>query len=155
MPRISDSELNEMFGRANVNKDMLRDSLRKMGTKYLKNERMRKMWNPSIPTINYCYVVSEFVYWYALKDKQSRLLVMTTKIPSKPGITHWFLQYKRGNLIDLTADQFENWEEIDYADGASKRFFLQTGHTGPSKRAKILAELMGYNENSWATTVVL
>lgn len=146
--RIDEIKHDKMFVLAGVSKTTLHDALRTMGTKHLKDERMRKMWRPETPTINYCYTVCEFVYWYVLRDMRDSWSSYITDIPSLPGIKHWFLRDYLGVIIDLTADQFDNHNEIDY-NNATCGAFLQTGVIGPSRRARMLAKLMGRAENSW------
>lgn len=114
-----------------------------MGTEYLKKE-YRHRWSWDNPTAAYCYVVSEMVYWYkAPKGTTPYKLI----IPNDPAL-HRFLIYPTNDIIDLTAEQFDNYEDVCYVK-AKKSMFLQTGCTGPSKRAKVLAEYMGYNVNAW------
>jgi len=52
---------------------------------------------------------------------------------------HWFLKGLEGEIIDLTADQFER--ELDYSKAKPKAFFKVPA--GISKRGKILAEILG------------
>lgn len=145
--KISPAKLDEMFALAGVSKDALHSSLRTMGAKHLKTKRMRDMWKEEVPTINYCYVVCDFVYWYVLWNAGS-WKVFTCKIPSLPGITHWFIKDSLGHVIDLTADQFDNHSEIEYNSGC-RTVLLQSGCVGPSRRGKLLAKLMGYSEDDW------
>jgi len=154
---IPNNKLLEMYARLghdyypDATKERLHRILTFWGPSRLKGKRMKEMWKPERPTINYCYVVTEYAYWsfhnygFPAKcwDRNPRFSVHTTKIPSLPGITHWFLrEISTGGVIDLTADQFENWEEIDY-DNSRKTFFLQTGCKGPSFRALDLMYDMG------------
>lgn len=150
---------------AGVEQPELHDALRTMGKKYLKPE-FRDAWTPDRPTKNYCYVVTEFVYWYSIKELrkrlygdswpgnelQSRVRVFHTKSPDDPSITHWFCAYRHYHgfeyIYDLTADQFDNWN-YDIYTKARPGFFIQSGARGPSKRAKVLAGLMGYREDYW------
>ena len=149
--RISNEKLDEMFHVVGVSKDKLHSCLRTMGTEHLFDQRMKDMWKPEFPTINYCYTVCEFVYWYVCQAT-TEWDIRTTDIPSAPGIKHWFLKRQDGMIVDLTADQFDNHEEINYND--SKRSgFIQSGCIGPSKRARFLATLMGYDEESWKQPV--
>ena len=149
--RISNEKLDEMFDAVGVWKPKLHACLRTMGTEHLFDQRMKDMWKPEFPTINYCYTVCEFVYWYVCQGTTA-WDIRTTDIPSTPGIKHWFLRRQDGMIVDLTADQFDNHEEINYND--SKRSgFIQSGCIGPSKRARILASLMGYDDDSWKQPV--
>jgi hypothetical protein len=149
--RISNEKLDKMFSSVGVGKDELHTCLRTMGTDYLLNQQMKDMWKPEFPTINYCYTVCEYLYWYVC-GATTEWDIRTTDIPSTPGIKHWFLRRTDGRVIDLTADQFDNYDEINYND--SKRSgFIQSGCIGPSKRARILATLMGHDEDSWKPPV--
>jgi hypothetical protein len=51
-------------------------------------------------------------------------------------------------VVDVTCDQFEDYSLLDYSI-AKPKMFLQTGCTGPSKRAKHLAQLLGFQEKEW------
>ena len=89
----------------------------------------------------YCYVIAEFVWFYIAPDGSKPY---SLKVPKDPGL-HRFIKWPDGTIVDLAIRQFDNYEDVDYTQ-AQVRYFLQTGCTGPSKRAKILAELMEYNE---------
>lgn len=145
---------NDVCLAAGVVQVKLHDALRKMGKKYLK-PKYRDAWSPDRPTKNYCYVVTEFVYWYSAKQYRGKLHVYHTKSPDDPSITHWFCTYRHYHgfeyVYDLTADQFDNWTPDIYTN-ARRGFFIQSGCIGPSNRAKVLAELMGYDKDGWLTT---
>lgn len=146
--RISSLKLDEMFSRAGVSKELFHNSLKTMGVAHIKGSRMKAMWKEDRPTINYCYVACEFAYWYACRDNRSSWKVYTCNIPSLPGIKHWFMKNSLGEVIDLTADQFDNHAEIDY-NNSRRSGFIQSGCIGPSRRARLLASLMGYDEDEW------
>lgn len=146
MPQLSWQEYERMCLRANVVPETLNDALRRMGPSYLKTEQMRSMWKPERPTINFCYVVSEFVYWYSLRNERDILEVRHCKVDNLPGITHWYLQ--ANDLIDLTGIQFDNYSDVRY-DQSKRGFFFQSAGPGPSKRAKVLAAHMGYEVDYW------
>ena len=135
-----------MFTKSGVNKARLYDSLRTMGRKHLKTKEMRDAWSEDNPTYCYCYVVSEMAYWYVAPKGT---IPMAMKVPGDPG-THRFLVYPDGFIVDLTAEQFPNYEDVIYENG-KRSMFMQTGCVGPSKRAKMLATLMGYEEDDWIT----
>ncbi len=137
--KIDPIKLDSMFKIAGISKEKLHDSLRTMGTKQLKKE-MRHEWSPDNPTRCFCYVVSEFLYWYISPYSSDPF---SLSIEGDPWI-HRFLRWPDKTVVDLTADQFDNYELVDYNLG-TRRMFLQTGGKGPSKRARILAELMGYD----------
>jgi hypothetical protein len=149
--RISNEKLDEMFLAVGVSRDNLHSCLRTMGTEYLFNQQMKDMWKPEFPSINYCYTVCEYVYWYVC-GATTEWDIRTTDIPSTPGIKHWFLRRQDGMIIDLTADQFDNYAEMNYND-SRRSGFIQSGCIGPSKRARILATMMGHDEDSWKRPV--
>lgn len=102
---------------------------------------MKDKWTEDNPTYCFCYVVSEMIYWYvAPLDVKTYSL----KVPNDPSL-HRFLKLSNDTIIDLTAEQFFNYEDVDYSKG-KRTPFMQTGGKGPSKRAKLLASLMGYKE---------
>lgn len=161
---MSEDEFTSAFNTINVNRDALHSALRVMGRNFLKTKRMKDMWSLDCPTTNYCYTVSEFIYWYKAKEYrlrfnhkgQSRVSVCFTNIPSIPGIKHCFLTYQHYYgfvyIWDLTADQFEDYNElIEAYKNARRGFFVQSGCKGPSSRARHLARLMGYDEDEWET----
>jgi len=114
-------------------KEKLYSALRVMGRKHLK-PLYRDYWTPERPTAGYCYVVAEVVYHY-LAPKGSLPYVIHTGGRQ----THWFLRLPNGEALDLTADQFS--EPPDYAQGKRANFLTPR----PSKRAQLLAKLMGLN----------
>lgn len=114
-----------------IDKEKLYDALRQMGKKHLK-PLYRDEWTDERPTIGYCYVVAEVIYHY-LAPKGSKPYVMKTG----EGETHWFLRDPDGNVIDETADQFD--EPVDYSKGKPVPF--QTKEI--SRRGKMLAKLLG------------
>lgn len=117
-----------------VDKEKLHNALRQMGEKHLKPQ-YKNQWTPERPTTGYCYVVAEVVYYY-LAPKGSRPYVMKTGANE----THWFIKAPDGNIIDLTADQFD--EPVDYEKGKPQNFRTKQ----ISKRGKILADLLGLTE---------
>ena len=54
-----------------------------------------------------------------------------------PGTSHWFIKDPEGNIIDLTADQFD--QPLDYSKAKPTNFRTKQ----ISKRGKILADLLG------------
>ena len=139
MNRVPVEFLDGMFEFSGVSKSNLYQSLRMMGKKHLKTKAMKEIWTPDNPTQNYCYVVAEFVYWY-VAPYDSTAWALT--VPSYDTL-HRFVKWPDGTIVDLSCEQFYDWSEIDY-NLAKRRMFLQTGCRGPSKRARILAEMMGY-----------
>lgn len=109
----------------------LHEALRKMGKKHLK-KIYRERWTPERPTTGYCYVVAEVVYHY-LAPKGSRPYV----IRMSDRETHWFVRLPDNEIVDLTADQFD--EAVPYDKGKPHGFMTKT----ISKRGKMLASLLG------------
>lgn len=101
-----------------------------MGKKYV-NKQYRDEWTSERPTTGYCYIVAEVVYHY-LAPKGSKPYVMKTGIDE----THWFIKRADGNIIDLTADQFD--EPVDYTKGKPQNFLTKE----ISNRGRILADLL-------------
>jgi len=135
--------LDEQFNLIGIRKEKLHAALRTMGTRFLQTKEMKAQWSTERPTKNYCYTVSELVYWYVAPKGTT---VYVTEVPgSLPGVKHWFLRLPDGTVIDLTSDQFDT--EVDYTKG-KKSMFLQTGCKGPSKRARHLAILMGFKDGN-------
>jgi CO dehydrogenase/acetyl-CoA synthase delta subunit len=114
-----------------IDKQKLDNALRRMGKKDLK-PAFREFWTPERPTTGYCYVVAEVVYHY-LAPKGSRPHVIRLGGTD----THWFVKDPAGNILDLTADQFD--EPCDYSRGRPQNFMTP----GISKRGKKLAGLLG------------
>jgi hypothetical protein len=139
--KIQNDKLQVMFDKVSVDKNNLYDALIKMGPKHLKTKEMKDNWTKDNPTYCYCYcyVVSEMLYWYVtpIGTKSYSL-----KVPNDPGL-HRFLKLIDDSIIDLTAEQFFNYEDVIYSN-AKVTPFMQTGCKGPSKRSRILADLMGY-----------
>lgn len=146
MSKIHKNELSTMFEIVGVSQKKLYDALLQMNTKHLKTKRFKDEWSQDNPTRNYCYVVSEFV-WFYLAPKGTTPYGLT--VEGDAGL-HRYLKYPDGSIIDLTAEQFDDYyNRINYSKG-KVRHFLQSACTGPSMRAKVLAELMGYNVNNWS-----
>ena len=139
--KISEERLQQMYELAGVTKDKLHESLKSMGTKHLKTKLMRDAWSEDNPTKNYCYVIAEFVYYY-LSPRGSK----PYKLPGIPGDDglHRFIMWPDYSIVDLAFHQFPNFEDVDYTK--AKKCYFMTCHKdnkGPSKRAKLLGDLMG------------
>ena len=137
--RVPVDFLQKMFDFSGVDKECLYCSLIEMGKKHLKTKAMKEIWSPENPTQNYCYVVAEFVYWYIAPYDSTAWSLNVLSYDT----LHRFVKWPDGTIVDLSCEQFMDWSEIDYTK-AKRRMFLQTGCTGPSKRARILADLMGH-----------
>ena len=135
--KIGNEKLESMFKVAGIEKKVLHKALLQMGTKQLKTKQMRDAWSEDNPTKNYCYVVSEMVFYYLAPPGSKPY-----KLPNIPGDDglHRFLKWPDGTIVDLTVDQFPNYEDVNYENG-KVCYFMQTGVKGPSKRARLLAEL--------------
>ena len=122
-----------MFKHAGVNRTDLHNALRQMGPKYLKGA-LKKQWSPDNPTRNFCYVVSEWVIAY---KAPAGSFAFRLPIPGDDA-KHYFVRWADGTIVDLTAEQFDKWELVDYAV-AKKASFM---YPSPSNRAKVLNQLM-------------
>lgn len=142
--RISQLDLLSSFDRINLSKHYLDNALRLMGKENLKNKRMRDLWTPDYPSTCYCYNVSEFAYWYCIGPHKCSPMVVY--VPSLD-MNHWFLDMG-GVRIDLTADQFANYSDVDYTKARGKGFLPIKGG-GPSRRTRLLARYMLYDEDDW------
>lgn len=150
--RIESEKLEDMFLWAKVNRSKLYDVIRNNVDSLFTDKGMRAQWTHDNPVKNCCYVVTEFAYWYPLILDRDFLEVRITTVPNLPNFKHWFLRHSiSGKIIDLTAEQFDNYEEINYDDSV-RRFFVPSHIPGPSKRAKLLAQEMGYDPD-WASTL--
>lgn len=118
-----------------ISQKKLNAALRDMGTKFLRSD-LRDDWSADNPTRNYCYVIAEVVYWYLAPNGST---VWELKLPGELA-PHRFVKDPNGNILDMAAEQFDF--ALPYSQ-AREKFFMQTGGTGPSKRAKILAEKLG------------
>lgn len=144
MPKIRKDVLQKQFDLAEIDKEELYSALRFMGTKHLKTKKFKEQWSEENPTKNYCYVVAEFLWFYVAPTGSKPY---SLRVPGDDGL-HRFVKWPCGTVIDLSVEQFSNYEDVDYTQ-ARVRYPLQTGCTGPSKRARLLASLMGYNEDDW------
>lgn len=143
--RVNQDVLNEMFATADLSKEDLYNALRKMGVKAVK-PAMRGGWSDSLPVWCTCYFVSEFAYFY-LAPKGTK--PYSVKVPGDPG-THRFLLWPDGKIVDLTCEQFSDYELVKSVyPNAKVTMFMQTGCKGPSSRAKELADILGYNVSAW------
>jgi hypothetical protein len=98
-------------------------------------KQMRTAWSPMSPTRFCCYFVSEMVYWHT----PAHLTPMALVVPGDSTLHRFLIDDYTGKRVDLTCDQFDF--ELDYTR-AVKKFYLQTGCTGPSKRAAQLANIL-------------
>lgn len=115
-----------------IEKEALYRALRQMGKEQLKAQ-YKDDWTPERPTTGYCYVVAEVLYRYGMVPKGSKPYCVRLADDD----THWFIRDPNGKVIDFTGDQFD--APIDYDMGKPRQFRTKD----LSKRAKILAELLG------------
>ena len=97
---------------------------------------MKEEWSIDNPTRNYCYVVSEFIYRYLAPKGTKHYSI---KIDGED-ITHHFLRWEDGTIIDLTAEQFDDYSKLDYSKSYPSGFIGK----GVSKRTQQFAKLMGF-----------
>ena len=122
-----------MYRHANVNRDDLHNALRQMAPNFLKGEFKRE-WSDGNPTRNFCYVVTEWLVHY---KAPAGTFAFRVNVPGE-NAKHYFVRWADGTLVDLTAEQFPDWELVDYA-AAKKASFM---YPSPSKRARVLNTLM-------------
>jgi hypothetical protein len=136
--RVPDDVLAASFARVPFTRAALHAALIELGPKFLKSRDMRDAWTASNPTRNTCYVVSEMVFFFCAPEGTTP---MALEVPGDQN-KHRFLRYPDGSNVDLACDQFERYELLDYTK-AKRSPFMQTGCTGPSARARQLADALG------------
>ena len=134
--KINPMVVDRMFRKVGIDKKKFYESLISMGVDGLKTKQMKDEWSIENPTRNYCYVVSEFIYKYLAPKGTKHYSI---KIEGEE-VTHHFLKWKDGTIIDLTAEQFDDYNKIDYSKSYPSGFIGK----GVSKRTKEFARLMGY-----------
>lgn len=134
--KIDPIVVDRMFRKVGIDKNKFYDSLILMGKDGLKTKKMKDEWSKNNPTRNYCYVVSEFLYKYIAPQGVKHFSI---KIDEED-YTHHYLKWDDGTIIDLTAEQFEDYSKIDYSKSYTSGFIGK----GVSKRTQQFAELMGY-----------
>ena len=85
-----------------------------------------------------CYVTSESIY-HLLGGKDAGWTPCVLRLDS--GRTHWFLRYRSGMVLDVTAKQFGK-KTIDYSLGRGSGFLTKK----PSRRAALLMEQLVWQE---------
>ena len=136
MSKIKTELVDEMFNRVGIDRNNFYECLRELGEDGLKTNQMKEEWSEDNPTRNYCYVVSEFLYNY-ITPKGTKHLSLRLE---GEDYTHHYLELEDGTIIDLTAEQFDDYSIVDYSKGYSSGFIGKN----VSKRTKMFAELMGY-----------
>ena len=137
MGRIDSELVDKMFDKVGIDRENFYDCLKEMGRDGLKTKKMKDEWSEDNPTKNYCYVVSEFLYRYIVPKGTKHL---SLKVDGEE-YTHHYLELKDKTIIDLTAEQFDDYDKIDYSKGYLSGFIGK----GVSNRTKEFAELMGYD----------
>lgn len=99
---------------------------------HLTPDLLRKAWRDSSahPHAGHCYVASEAI-WHATGRR------MRIRRAPCPGGQHWWLETRRGHVVDPTAAQFPGG--FDYAAGIGAAFLTRE----PSKQARVLMERAG------------
>lgn len=138
--KITDQEIQKMFAIANLDRKSLLNALVQMGPKFLHNKKMKEEYDINNPTRNFCYVVSEFVYYY-IAPQGSKPYGL--RIEGDESL-HRFIKWPDGKIVDLTCDQFDDYSKVIYSNAKVCNFLPVSGKWQPSKRARHLAELLGY-----------
>lgn len=135
---IPEQILEDMYGEIGIFRPILHAALREMCPKALKTKQQKQMWNQYNPTCQCCYFIAEWLYYDVIgKDK---CVPYKIRVPGDPGL-HRFVKLKYNDMIiDIAAEQFDNYEEIDY-NAAKVCYFMQSGGPGPSKRARELNDI--------------
>ena len=131
-----------MYRHAGVNRADLHEVLNHMGPRYLKGTFREQWYASGVPTRNFCYVVSEWLIHYVAPKGSFAFRVAVPGEDAK----HYFVRWADGTLIDLTAEQFEDWELVDYAS-AKKASFM---YPSPSNRTKVLDSMMSVQKALFA-----
>ena len=140
MSRIKNETLDEMFQIAGLEKKKLHEALIKMGPVFLHSKKAREEYTIDNPTRNFCYVVSEFIFYY-IAPKGSKAYAL--RIDGDESL-HRFIKWPDGTIVDLTCDQFPDYSVVIYENAKVRSFLPVNGKAQPSKRAKHLAKLLGY-----------
>ena len=97
----------------------------------LSEELRLKPWkNDENEMAGHCYVASE-AFYHLIGGKSCGWKPMFTRHYDVP---HWFVQHEDGEIVDITADQFE--ESVEYHVARGKGFLTKQ----PSKRAQIVID---------------
>lgn len=151
----------EMFERANVDRTAFMRALVRMGPQNLKTAAMRKRWSADNPTLNYCYVIAEWVKYFVLKCQACggggrgrghgapafrgdcedckgtgrNMYAKAYKLAVDGYDTlHNFIRVD-GALVDLAAEQFPDYSLVRYENASPTTFMM-----APSKRSRLLEQ---------------
>jgi hypothetical protein len=91
--------------------------------------KWREQWSEEDPTWGFCYPIAEVMHHYLNRECLPHL------IKTDEG-THWYCVYDKGLAVDFTT------RAQDYTKGKPKSFLTK----GPSKRARDLAKILGFDE---------
>lgn len=134
MKPLDKMNIDDMYKMAGIDRMKLQSALKQMGKKYINGKEYKDEWTEDNPTRHYCYVVSEMVKYYYLNDATPHIL----KNIEGETLNHRYLVYNN-EVIDLTQDQFDNPNKLNYNEGKPQSFMYVK--EGISKRAKLLKEL--------------
>ncbi len=144
MPRIfTINELDSMFQMVGFTRQSLQAVLLEMGPPvHLDSPESIHKWNQKvttegISTTGYCHRVTEAVYRMGVVPAGYKV----HRKEDNEG-SHWFFKNDNGEIIDLTADQFDNG--YDYDNSEPNHFFRKT------TIARKIAQGLGYgNYMNW------
>jgi hypothetical protein len=134
MTRIPLEASQAMFDRAGIDRDKLHGVLRSLAKGHLK-AAFRKTWVPENPTRFFCYVVSEYVLNFVAPPGSTAWSLVIPGDEAK----HYFIRWPDGTIVDLTAEQFDDFSLVDYSKGKKSHFM----YPSPSRRAREVHEAMG------------
>lgn len=90
------------------------------------------------PTKGFCYIASECLYH--CYGKHNGFYPVRAK--DEAGVTHWWLENKQGEILDITASQYTSIGLVPpYKKGRRGGFLTKQ----PSKRCVILMQRIGYD----------
>jgi len=123
---------NAMFAHAKVDRIDLHAALRQMAGHFLKSP-YKDQWSDVNPTRFFDYIVTEWLFHFKAPPGSFPFRV---ELPFQEA-KHYFMRWPDGTIVDLTAEQFSQWELVDYAK--AKKASLPNG---PTHRARVLNTLM-------------
>ncbi len=113
--KFTNEEIDTMFQRVGISRESLRKVLLEIGPPvHLNDPDIVEQWKrkvnlKGVPTTGYCHRVTEAVYRMELMPDGFKVHRKKDESGS-----HWFFKHKNGEVIDLTADQFD--EGYDYTN---------------------------------------
>jgi hypothetical protein len=121
--KFTEEQINKMFERIGISRESLRQVLLKIGPPvHLKDPHIVEEWQSKVElngvtTTGYCHRVTEAVH--RMKLEPDGFEVHQKKDETGSG-SHWFFKHENGEIIDLTADQFDD-EGYDYDNSIRKK----------------------------------